>query len=209
MPKKEVRMCEEPNQAKKRILTADGLAIIIATCALGVSLWSGWVTWDHNKKSVRPILQIGPTYSPDNKLYYVSVSNSGIGPAIIKKSFFYYRGKLLGQIDTHSIKQFSHLVGLNEKVIRGREYLKEVIISAGDEYEVISPSVNRDDLKNDRFKKGELNTINSSFYESLREVSLEICYCSLYDECWQSSWERDPSDNSTSIIVNKSIKSCD
>jgi hypothetical protein len=62
----------------------------IACSALGLVIWQGLMQRHHNRLSVRPYLCSNRNISIDDLLMSISVLNSGIGPAIVKKSTFYF-----------------------------------------------------------------------------------------------------------------------
>jgi hypothetical protein len=67
--------------------------IVIACVAVCISIWQGWVTRQHNKLSVKPILEIFTSTTKDGTSMGVRVENHGTGPAIIKDFFVYFKGK--------------------------------------------------------------------------------------------------------------------
>ncbi|MEM8886855.1 MAG: hypothetical protein AAGD28_02635 [Bacteroidota bacterium] len=65
--------------------------LIIALSALVVSVWQMSSMEEHNKLSVRPLLDFH-VYT-DDSIRSVSFSNEGLGPAIVKKISFSKNGK--------------------------------------------------------------------------------------------------------------------
>src|SRR3989344_2263262 len=57
---------------------------IIALCALGLSIWQGYLSRGHNRISVRPHLTMWTHKYHGDGLYAADIVNNGIGPAIIK-----------------------------------------------------------------------------------------------------------------------------
>jgi hypothetical protein len=60
-------------------------AIIIALCALGVSIWQGFETRNNYRLSVTPKITFSSEWLIDGEFPGISMRNSGIGPAIITK----------------------------------------------------------------------------------------------------------------------------
>jgi hypothetical protein len=60
-------------------------AWIISLLALCVSLWQGYETRRHHRLSVRPLLSQYVSLHPGADKLGFSVSNEGLGPAIMKK----------------------------------------------------------------------------------------------------------------------------
>ncbi len=93
-------MTTEPSvQPSKRISWEKWTAIstiLMAICALGTSFWQGYTLKQHNKLSVRPMLQFEANFQPnsDNKISYeVLVNNNGLGPAEVIKAQFILNGQ--------------------------------------------------------------------------------------------------------------------
>lgn len=58
-------------------------AVFIALCALGVSVWTGWLTRRHNRLSVRPHLILTYNWVSPNP-FAITLANEGTGPAWVK-----------------------------------------------------------------------------------------------------------------------------
>lgn len=60
---------------------------VVSVCALGATMWQGWIAYQHNRLSTRPHLvwHISRTAEADGTCgIKFSVRNLGLGPAIIK-----------------------------------------------------------------------------------------------------------------------------
>lgn len=57
-------------------------SVVIAVCALGISIWQGYIARQHNKLSVVPMLHVDVDQTEGKDIEIVSVNN-GVGPAII------------------------------------------------------------------------------------------------------------------------------
>jgi hypothetical protein len=55
---------------------------VVAICALGISFWQGYVSRDHNKRSVFPLINIEMD-SRDKQEFELTATNVGLGPANI------------------------------------------------------------------------------------------------------------------------------
>lgn len=69
-----------------------GASVVIACCALGVTIWQGRQNHKHNKLSVKPLLTTVETRHKINDTFETSVDikNTGLGPAIIKDFILIY-----------------------------------------------------------------------------------------------------------------------
>lgn len=79
--------------------------VIIAVCAVVVSVWQGRISEkhleiarEHNQLSVRPYLDFFSSWASDST-WRLSLMNEGIGPAIIKSTTLTYDGKTYSHWD--------------------------------------------------------------------------------------------------------------
>lgn len=70
-------------------------SIIIACCALGLTIWQARITRKHNRLSVTPLLNVTKSRSMDDDEPYFALKlrNQGTGPAVIKSYSLLYKGK--------------------------------------------------------------------------------------------------------------------
>ena len=66
--------------------------VVIALSAVVVSIWQVRILQDHNKLSVKPLMDF-IIYSKNNESLEVKISNRGIGPAIIDGITYSFGGK--------------------------------------------------------------------------------------------------------------------
>lgn len=59
-------------------------SIIIALCALGISIWQAILTRKHNKLSFKPHLTSWTHKNTQKGFYAIEIINNGLGPAIIE-----------------------------------------------------------------------------------------------------------------------------
>jgi hypothetical protein len=69
----------------------DVATVIISLAALGLTIWNGYISREHNKISQRPILTSRISFLSE-KPYY-KIKNCGNGVAIIGKTSYYINGK--------------------------------------------------------------------------------------------------------------------
>lgn len=65
--------------------------IVIAMCALGLTVWQTRVTREHNRLSVKPHLNTERVITHNPTTLIVNLANNGLGPAIIDKFGFCLR----------------------------------------------------------------------------------------------------------------------
>ena len=56
--------------------------LIVAMCALGLTFWQGFITRQHNKLSVKPMLKF--VMKRELGFYELKLMNCGVGPALIR-----------------------------------------------------------------------------------------------------------------------------
>ena len=68
--------------------------LLVALLALGLTLWQGWLTRTHNRRSVRPHLdwRTHTARSDSGVSFRFLIRNTGIGPAIVRRRCFYLDG---------------------------------------------------------------------------------------------------------------------
>lgn len=134
--------------------------VLIALSALFVSVWQIRVTHTHNKLSVKPLLDYFVEQA-DSTLT-VSISNRGIGPAIIKEISFNYEGK-----DYYSLEDL--LVGSGE--IKNRlgsfQFAKNSVLANGDSKLLVQ-------LKNREVRGIKVFLIYETIYEEQGEFEFKF-----------------------------------
>jgi len=149
------------------------VAIVISLSALGVSVFEVTSIKDQQKASVWPYLELSQSYSGQG--FEVTVSNKGIGPALLGDVGFLHNGQRLRDSD-----QLDALIEQTVGAERAFSY---------DTYRVR-------DVSNDVLAPGEEVVLfgvpwtpdTRAFIEGVGgSISAAGCYCSVYDECWDVS----------------------
>lgn len=168
-------------------------SLIVAALALGVSVWQGQVTRNHNRQSVKPQVQISRHLSPRADLNGLLVANNGVGPATVHDSLLNFRGKDIGPIIRPTWRQIDGETKPLGTLFRGL-FPNETYLSAGERYGLLT-----------------LTEKNKNEIDAFRDLSnlleLAICYCSIYDECWRATWKYDEAENSDAVS-NEPIETC-
>ncbi len=71
--------------------------MIVAVSALVVSVWQVRISQEHNKLSVKPYLDFFSSW--DDGAWRVVMSNEGVGPAVITRVDYTYKGVTYNQLD--------------------------------------------------------------------------------------------------------------
>ncbi|MBO3700667.1 hypothetical protein [Roseivirga sp. E12] len=72
--------------------------VVIAVCAVVVSVWQVRISQQHNRVSVMPYLNVFSSWQTDST-WRLNLMNEGIGPAIIKSTELTYNGKTYSHWD--------------------------------------------------------------------------------------------------------------
>ena len=154
-------------------------AIVVGVAALFVSLYHVRVLEAQRHATVRPILSIDQVSRTDGgRIYFeFSITNAGVGPAILQSATL-----VDGQNELNSWD------ALNERLpatipqpepdlvfgasIQGRALAPgDIITPHGSVWENIENSSN----------------LSNQIQEAHSNVSLSVCYCSVFDRCWVTS----------------------
>jgi len=150
-------------------------ALFISIITAGVSIYSAATDRAYAKASVWPRLEIYKSFHPEKHFEY-GVINNGTGPALIKYAKVSYDSKTVKRwVDIPNLKSFiqSH-------------FGSRILPSQG----AITPL---------HYKGNKANL----FLETDKKVSIELCYCSIYDECWLTDRSNQPNPVEQCIIDDK------
>ena len=128
-------------------------ALVVAVCALVVTVWQGVVTRKHNRLSVTPVLTLYRREIDG----VITVKNNGIGPALIISQEVYFRGEPLEEESFQ--KAIPHFIDSGH-------LLPGAAIAPGDEVML--------------FKSAAY--LDGSHMEVLQELRFRITYKSIYNE---------------------------
>lgn len=148
-------------------------AAAVAILSLAVSVGQGWSNRKHERLSVRPIPTFATLFGWDRKNPGLVLRNRGLGPAIIGETALYLDGEYLGKTSSESwgrllreanlwngFKTNWHAFDPNDAITQESE--TRILVLPAD--------ASTSDLL-------RLETVIRN------RLSLEICYCSMYDEC--------------------------
>lgn len=160
MSKSEKKHIPKKKRISPEMITAIS-AVFIGVCAIGVSLYETSLIRQAQKGSVWPALGGGYSYNQDGFSYLLE--NSGVGPAIIEY--------IILSVDDEPVDTWSQFF---EKLdVDVTNYL--VTQASG---RIISPQSTVDILFIPPSK------IIDQIADQQSRVKVEVCYCSVYDDCW-------------------------
>nr|WP_242698805.1 hypothetical protein [Alteromonas sp. 5E99-2] len=132
-------------------------ALFIGLITAVISVYSAYVDRQYARSSVWPRLEIYRSYSTVEQRFSYGITNNGTGPAIIEHAKVSF--------DSQFIKKWADIDVLSEYqqwTINNRTLLPEQVINAlvyqGDKFQAV--------------------------FNADSKVKIELCYCSIYQECW-------------------------
>lgn len=161
-------------------------AILIAICALGVSIWQGHETRKNYRLSVQPFLYVYGRWANDKGIKGIILENRGVGPAIITKMEFMLNKNV--RIDVLSRDSFSTFMSLVDNRIQNsritgtnrNSIIKNEMVPPGKEIPIIFLSpVDGEDLENVQ-----------SFEHAFSGIDVRIEYQSIYKEKFSTHYEK-------------------
>jgi hypothetical protein len=133
---------------------------------LGVYIYQARIMQSQQHASVWPYIESSHS-NVDG--FYLEVQNKGIGPAIIKDARIFLDST---EVDLNGL--FDELIGKNRKDMPYQtSYVMGRVMAPGESFKVFNVT---DPIYAHR--------IDSAY--GIRKVRLEICFCSIYKDCWTS-----------------------
>ena len=154
------------------------LAFAISVVALGLSVYQTRLMQTQARASVWPYLDIGFGYDDkgDTAGFELHVQNNGVGPALVRS--------VQVSFDDKPMQHWSDVISLvmDEQHKHGSSHSK----LSGLHNVVIPPSLNREtDVVAIRIDEPD---VAKAVYDARERLKMDICYCSIYDDCWTVRW---------------------
>jgi hypothetical protein len=158
------------------------LDISLSLCAFAVSLISLWIAVHHGKTMERLVasnsypninVENGNSYQDGKESVFLRLSNSGVGPARLRTLALSFDGKPVGSLQ----EVLKECCGLSQgELVR---YFKSgdvrgIMIPAGGTVELFRW------VRND-----EESNYFGSFSAVQEKIGIDICYCSVFNECYR------------------------
>jgi len=161
-------------------------ALIVAVLALATSVWSADAERRHKRLSVRP--QLSVEYGVNDERAWWIMANTGLGPGIIHRFEVFVDDKPQANWAT-----FARALGANDVRFEfSVPYSFENVIAGGTAPLFVV------------YKK-EYPAAYDQIKNNWERVRMEVCYCSLYDECAQAASKRP----SPARVSRRSVASCE
>ncbi len=153
-----------------------GLALAVSIFALAIGAWQTRLMQTQARASVWPHLEVGYTYNSnvDENGFIWRIDNNGVGPARIETVTLTLDGKPM-----QNWPQVLQALGF-----KGERRVSTTSLAG----EVIPPSLNRETaIETIRVNERETALV---FKNAVDRFRMDICYCSVYDDCWIAHWQK-------------------
>jgi hypothetical protein len=160
---------ERETRAASRYETA--LATFIALLAVCVAGYTAYMQRQQVRAAVWPILEFDSSNGPD---IHFTVSNKGVGPAIIRH--------VIVKLDGDPVKNWNELLDKLTGPVKHRFSESDItghVFAAGESMTVFTPHDAEGNALTDRS-----NPLWVELNKDRGRVSVEICYSSTLGECW-------------------------
>ena len=153
-----------------------GLALSVSIFALAIGAWQTRLMQGQARASVWPFLSIGYSYSSntDTDGFVWHIDNNGVGPARIESVTLGLDGKpMKNWVEVMKALGATSPINVSTTSFNG---------------DVIPPSLNRETtIKAIRVHQREVAAL---FKGAVDRFKMDVCYCSVYDECWVAHWQQ-------------------
>jgi hypothetical protein len=153
------------------------MALGISALALAVGAYQTRLMQTQARASVWPYLVSGFNYADFGERlgFELHIQNNGVGPAIVQSTVV--------KLDGKPVKHWNDVI---ETLMKGHAGETAHASFSGLHGIVVPPSTNREtDVPAIRTSDAALG---KALYEATDRLGVDICYCSIYDDCWQSHW---------------------
>jgi len=141
------------------------LAVVIGVLTMFVYIYQARVMSRQLHASVWPYVEVISSQGTNG--LSLDISNKGVGPALVRKHRVMYDG-----VEFPEQKIDSLLVAMiGRKISRNLTTVESRVLAAGEKINFILVSNLRDMI-----------SMDSALHH--HTVSIKVCYCSIYDECW-------------------------
>ncbi|MEM1270744.1 MAG: hypothetical protein AAGI08_11940, partial [Bacteroidota bacterium] len=168
-------------------------ALVLSLCGISVAIYEASLIRQAQRASVWPNIEVGASLRSESVSLWVN--NSGVGPARIQSAALMYEGETLRNwedlIRTLGLPALGEGMGQSfyQSMISGR------VLPPGDPETIFSI---------DGSQTPELAQTMNQLREAVLDgrADVQVCYCSVYEECWVSSLSKLVSRTTGESIVN-------
>jgi hypothetical protein len=173
----DIETLERGNAARSRTAQWSSLAALaVSALALALGAYQTRLMQTQARASVWPFVVLGYNFNDGGPQggFELHVENNGVGPAILRSVLVRFDGKPV----RHWKEVFAQIVPGGGTTMKG--------LLTGLHAVVIPPSTNRDTAVA-AFRISDPDKAKLVL-AAVDRLSVDICYCSIYDDCWVAHW---------------------
>ena len=168
------------------------LEVTAATSAIIVSIAALFVAWDQSQvmraqqhAAVWPMLNatVSLDNAEDTHFLSLDIRNVGVGPALIKYSEVEVNGKPVSTFDNFDQQVLAPLRNQSRSI---RASSLSGMLGAGENRNALQISWQMSEETSPKFAEVTMSFLGGNSVE----INMEICYCSVFDRCWQTNNEQ-------------------
>lgn len=156
------------------IVALSALLISVVTTIIG--LYSTMIDRSYARASVWPRVELYRSFSPEKGFFSYGLMNNGTGPAIMEYAKVSYKGE--------PVKKWSDFIAASSLV---QSHISTRILPS--QANVSAVAIKDKAYITEMLKMDE-------------QVEIELCYCSIYDECWVVDRDNQPKEVTQCEIAN-------
>lgn len=147
-------------------------AVLLSVCGLFVAMYEASLIREQQRASVWPNVQVTPSFRNDTLKIFVQ--NTGIGPARIKKASLIYQDEVV-----QSWSRLKNSFNYDENSVTDIQSLVNGRVMPPSSEKQLMYRLTSTATRQDRNLVYAFSTSISDM-----DMDIELCYCSVYDECW-------------------------
>ena len=163
-------VAEKPARDARRIPLISVAALALSMLALFVSVLEVSAMRDEQRVQVWPYVEVSTRYNAEG--YAVIATNKGIGPARVRTAELTFDGEPVDSLDELIVSILGEEDAFSYDLYRASNPARSVM-SADDSAQLFAVPWE------DRTRR-----LTQIWHD---RISVTLCYCSVYDECWQST----------------------
>lgn len=133
-------------------------ALFIGLLTAVISVYSAYVDRQYARSSVWPRLEIYKSFNPQEKSFRYGIANRGTGPATIETVKVSFDSQFIKKWeDIDALSQNYSQSTINSRTLPSGQII-DALVYKGDEFQAV--------------------------FNADSKVKIELCYCSIYQECW-------------------------
>lgn len=154
-------------------------AVLLSLCGLFVSLYETSIMREEQYASVWPHVEIGPSLNENDYALAFLIQNTGVGPANIKAAHIKHNGEIIKnwrEIVTRFTEDENYFTG-SINLING-----SVLPPRSDQESIYEFNADTSNVRKELFYKFRNQILEGN-------LNINICYCSVYDQCWTADMQ--------------------